>query len=103
MSWGESGGRVVSVSPGLIDTAMGRLELQNNPMKQRMAELTPIGGDRSEPDTLLPGLTGDIADMVAFLCSDKASFVSGCDVRVDGGLTAAMNSQPEATLFTEQL
>lgn len=91
VSWGARGGRVVSVSPGLIDTAMGRLELENNPIKQWMAELTPVGGDRS--DTLLPGLTRDVADVVAFLCSDKASFISGCDVRVDGGLTAAMNGE----------
>lgn len=98
VSWGACGGRVVSVSPGLIDTAMGRLELQNNPIKKWMADLTPVGGDRSEPDTLLPGLTRDIADVVAFLCSDKASFVSGCDVRVDGGLTAAMNGEANAAL-----
>jgi len=29
---------------------------------------------------------------VAFLCSERASFVSGCDIRVDGGLLAAMNT-----------
>jgi NAD(P)-dependent dehydrogenase (short-subunit alcohol dehydrogenase family) len=95
VSWGANGGRVVTVSPGLIDTAMGRLELQNNPIKRWMAELTPVGNGRSGLDTLLPGLTGDIADVVAFLCSEKASFVSGCDVRVDGGLTAAMNCQSD--------
>ena len=95
VTWGARGGRVVSVSPGLIDTAMGRLELQNNPIKQWMAEVTPVGGDRSEPDTLLPGLASDVAGVVAFLCSVEASFVSGCDVRVDGGLTAAMNGQGE--------
>jgi NAD(P)-dependent dehydrogenase (short-subunit alcohol dehydrogenase family) len=95
VAWGANGGRVVSVSPGLIDTAMGRLELQNNPIKRWMAELTPVGSGRSGLDTLLPGLTGDIADVVAFLCSDRASFISGCDVRVDGGLTAAMNCQSD--------
>ncbi len=96
MTWGAKGGRVVSVSPGLIDTAMGRLELQNNPIKQWMAAMTPVGGERSGTDTVLPGLVDDIADVVTFLCSPKASFVSGCDVRVDGGLTAAMNSQGTA-------
>ncbi len=94
--WGARGGRVLSVSPGLIDTAMGRLELRNNPIKQWMAELTPVGGDRSAPDAVLPGVVRDIADVVAFLCSDKASFVSGCDVRVDGGLTAALNGASQA-------
>lgn len=93
IAWGRSGGRVVSLSPGLIDTGMGRLELEHNPIKTWMSEITPVGGDRSG-ETILPGRTDDIANAVAFLCSDRASFVSGCDIRVDGGLIAAMNSQP---------
>jgi NAD(P)-dependent dehydrogenase (short-subunit alcohol dehydrogenase family) len=94
VAWGASGGRVVSLSPGLIDTEMGRLELQHNPIKTWMAAITPIGRDRSGSHTVLPGCADDIANAVAFLCSDRASFVSGCDVRVDGGLIAAMNHQP---------
>ncbi len=94
VAWGARGGRVVSLSPGLIDTAMGRLELVHNPIKTWMAEITPVGGDRSGSETVLPGRADDIANTVAFLCSDRASFVSGCDVRVDGGLIAAMNRQP---------
>lgn len=94
IAWGARGGRVVSLSPGLIDTDMGRLELQHNPIKTWMAAITPVGGDRSGSDTVLPGRTDDIANTVAFLCSERASFVSGCDIRVDGGLIAAMNHQP---------
>jgi NAD(P)-dependent dehydrogenase (short-subunit alcohol dehydrogenase family) len=93
VAWGARGGRVVSLSPGLIDTAMGRLELQHNPIKNMLAEMTPVGGERSGPDIVLPGLADDIANTVAFLCSDRAAFVSGCDVRVDGGLIAAMNQR----------
>ena len=89
---GGERGRVLSLSPGLIDTAMGRLELVNNPIKTWLAEQTPVGGGRTDPDTVLPGLTSDIAETVAFLCSDKAAFVSGCDIRVDGGLVAALNA-----------
>jgi NAD(P)-dependent dehydrogenase (short-subunit alcohol dehydrogenase family) len=92
VAWGASGGRVVSLSPGLIDTGMGRLELVHNPIKTWMAEITPVGGERSGADTVLPGRVDDIADTVAFLCSERASFVSGCDIRVDGGLLAAMNT-----------
>jgi len=93
VTWGASGGRVVSLSPGLIDTAMGRLELVHNPIKTWLAEQTPVGAARTDPDTVLPGLTSDIADTVAFLCSDKAAFVSGCDIRVDGGLVGALNTR----------
>ena len=92
VAWGKRGGRVVSLSPGLIDTEMGRLELVHNPIKTQMAEMTPVGGKRSGSDTVLPGRVDDIASAVAFLCSDRASFISGCDIRVDGGLAAAMNT-----------
>ncbi len=89
--WGARGGRVVSVSPGLIDTGMGRLELDEYPIKETMAELTPIRAGRVDGTTVLPGRVDDIVRAVVFLCSDAASFVSGCDLRVDGGLVAAMS------------
>jgi NAD(P)-dependent dehydrogenase (short-subunit alcohol dehydrogenase family) len=91
--WGARGGRVVSLSPGLIDTGMGRLELEHNEIKKSMAAMTPVGGERTDADTVLPGFTTDIADAVAFLCSERAAFISGCDIRVDGGLIAAMHHQ----------
>jgi NAD(P)-dependent dehydrogenase (short-subunit alcohol dehydrogenase family) len=34
----------------------------------------------------------DIAATVKFLCSEEAAFISGCDLRVDGGLIAAMST-----------
>jgi NAD(P)-dependent dehydrogenase (short-subunit alcohol dehydrogenase family) len=94
ITWGERGGRVVSLSPGLIDTRMGRLELVNNPIKEQMVERTPVRSARQGAGGPLPGCDSDVADVVAFLCSERASFVSGCDVRVDGGLVAAM-AHPE--------
>jgi NAD(P)-dependent dehydrogenase (short-subunit alcohol dehydrogenase family) len=69
---------------------MGRLELEYNEVKKSMAEATPVGADRSGPEVVLPGLADDIAQAVAFLCSDRAAFISGCDLRIDGGLVAAM-------------
>jgi NAD(P)-dependent dehydrogenase (short-subunit alcohol dehydrogenase family) len=93
ITWGTRGGRVVSISPGLMDTAMGRLELQDNPIKTWMIELTPLRVRDPDRDAVLPGRVDDIATAVAFLCSDAASFVSGCDLRVDGGLIGAMNHQ----------
>ncbi|HXX89343.1 MAG TPA: SDR family oxidoreductase [Acidimicrobiales bacterium] len=84
--WGRRGGRLVSVSPGLIDTAMGRLELERFPDMAAMGAATPV----HRPGTgTLPGLPTDIASLAAFLCSDAASFISGCDILVDGGLVGA--------------
>jgi NAD(P)-dependent dehydrogenase (short-subunit alcohol dehydrogenase family) len=83
--WGKKGGRTVAISPGLIDTPMGRLELDRQPIIPVMIEVTPV----KRPDRPLPGRPEDIAATVAFLESDAAAFISGCDVRVDGGLVGA--------------
>nr|MDT0665860.1 SDR family oxidoreductase [Micromonospora sp. DSM 115978] len=37
----------------------------------------------------MPGRVEDIAEAVAFLASDRAAFISGCDIRIDGGLVGA--------------
>jgi NAD(P)-dependent dehydrogenase (short-subunit alcohol dehydrogenase family) len=85
LPWGKAGGRVVSIAPGLIDTAMGRMELETQPIAKVMAEITPV----QRPGGPLPGRVEDIAAAVAFLVSDGAGFISGCDIRVDGGLMGA--------------
>lgn len=84
--WGLRGARIVSLSPGLIDTAMGRLELDDNPGKQPLLDATPL----QRPGEALPGTPEQIADVAAFLCSERAAFVTGCDLRVDGGLVGAL-------------
>jgi NAD(P)-dependent dehydrogenase (short-subunit alcohol dehydrogenase family) len=83
--WGAKGGRTVAISPGLIDTPMGRLELDSQPIVALMVEVTPV----KRPEQPLPGRPEDIAATVAFLESDAAAFISGCDIRVDGGLVGA--------------
>lgn len=77
--WGRQGARVVSLSPGLIDTPMGRQEFENQPVMRTMYDNTPLGRF---------GTADEIAAVVAFLVSDEASFVSGIDVLVDGALGA---------------
>jgi NAD(P)-dependent dehydrogenase (short-subunit alcohol dehydrogenase family) len=83
--WGAKGGRTVAIAPGLIDTAMGRMELERQPIMPLMVEATPV----KRPERPLPGRAEDIAATVAFLASDGAAFISGCDIRVDGGLVGA--------------
>ncbi|WP_171168885.1 SDR family NAD(P)-dependent oxidoreductase [Streptomyces sp. I05A-00742] len=67
---GPSGIRVNAVSPCNIDA--------DAPAES--AGLTPLGRN---------GLPGDIASVVAFLLADDARFVTGTDITVDGGYTAA--------------
>ena len=78
--WGRLGGRVNSVSPGLIDTPMGRQEFANQPAMKPMLDSTPLGRF---------GTADELAAVVGFLISDQASFLSGIDVLVDGALGAA--------------
>jgi NAD(P)-dependent dehydrogenase (short-subunit alcohol dehydrogenase family) len=98
VAWAAKGGRVISLSPGLIDTSMGRLELVGSPVKEGLVGLTPLRSARQSPDASLPGNVADIAAAVRFLCSEEAGFISGCDLRVDGGLIAAMqHPQPQGS------
>ena len=82
-AWAQAGARLTSISPGMISTPMGRLEATEKPMAGAMVAATPAGRW---------GTPLDIANAAEFLCSDLASFISGCDLRVDGGLVGAMNS-----------
>lgn len=71
--------RVNSVSPGMIRTAMTAPWFQYMPdQEERFLKGTPVGRV-GEPE--------DVADVVVFLCSDLARFVTGQNIVVDGGLT----------------
>lgn len=81
-AWGERGARILSLSPGIIDTGMGRQEYEQQPAMKMIVEKTPAGRRMGRPE--------EIAAVVAFLCSPEASFMTGVDVLVDGGSTYQM-------------
>ena len=66
--------RVNSISPGWIDTTSSTFE----------------GSDANQHPVGRVGEPKDIANLVLFLCSDKASFITGENICVDGGMTKLM-------------
>jgi NAD(P)-dependent dehydrogenase (short-subunit alcohol dehydrogenase family) len=80
-AWGAQGARICSVSPGIIDTPMGRMELANQPMMPVMLEHTPLARQ---------GTADEVAAVVAFLLSDDAAYITGTDVLVDGGVVPTL-------------
>jgi NAD(P)-dependent dehydrogenase (short-subunit alcohol dehydrogenase family) len=81
--WGAQGARLLSLSPGIIDTPMGRLEDAHEPA---MAGMVATSALRRE------GRPEEIAAVAAFLVSPDASFMTGVDVLVDGGVVAHASS-----------
>jgi len=81
--YGRVGARICSVSPGIIDTPMGRQESAARPINEMLVERTPLGRQ---------GHAEEVAAVTTFLLSDAASFVTGVDVVVDGGVVAGIKT-----------
>jgi len=77
---GPKGIRVNSVSPGYIQTPMFNAEIATD---EHAGILAQISSGRF-------GTADDVANAVAFLASDDASYINGQDLIVDGGLVAAI-------------
>ncbi len=78
--WGKDGVRINAVAPGYIETPMTHHVRQDNEANARVMARTYV--DRF-------GQPQEIGEMIAFLLSDKASFVTGSTHIVDGGYTAS--------------
>jgi meso-butanediol dehydrogenase / (S,S)-butanediol dehydrogenase / diacetyl reductase len=81
--------RVNSISPGSVRTPILELAARTyggegvsvEQAFERFGSAHPIGRI-GEPE--------EVAELIAFLASDKAGFITGSDYRIDGGLTAAI-------------
>lgn len=74
--------RIVSVSPGSIDTEMGRLEEQ-------------AGAGAMVTDAAVPrwGRPEEMAELLAFCAGDRAGYLTGTDILNDGGVVASMRER----------
>jgi len=83
--------RVNCVCPGAVDTPMFRSSMQNTEglasLLQEIGTLHAVGRI-ARPE--------EIAKVIAFLCSDDASFITGGVHLVDGGMTALVAGKPPA-------
>lgn len=75
--------RVNAVCPGVIDTPILGPIHGNEPMLNMMGGAHPIGR---------VGQPHEVGNLVAFLASDEASFITGGAYPVDGGITATLGS-----------
>ncbi len=72
--YGPSGIRVNAIAPGVIETDM--LSSFSHEERRALAEETPLGR---------LGRPEDVAELCAFLASDRAAFITGQTISVDGG------------------
>jgi NAD(P)-dependent dehydrogenase (short-subunit alcohol dehydrogenase family) len=90
MDEAANGVRVLGVAPGSVETPMLRWAINQDPnpaaLEEEIDAMHPIGR-RGQPR--------EIGEVVAFLLSDKAAFMTGETIRVDGGMLARIPGAPK--------
>ncbi len=80
--WGKRGARVNTISPGIIITPLAKDELTgpSGDSYRRMIEVSAAGR---------PGTPDEVANVAALLMGPDGGFITGSDILMDGGVTAA--------------
>ncbi len=93
VEWGPRGVRAVSLSPGMIDSPMARAEGDTLPSHDGTNSRKTRADKAREIPLGRQGSMLEITNVVDFLVSDAASFLSGIDIAVDGGHRANWRGQ----------
>jgi NAD(P)-dependent dehydrogenase (short-subunit alcohol dehydrogenase family) len=83
IEWGPHGIRANSVAPGLIDAGMGNAIHADPQLRASREQKIPMRR---------LGTAQDVAELVAFLASPQAEYISGENIAVDGGITQSLLS-----------
>jgi NAD(P)-dependent dehydrogenase (short-subunit alcohol dehydrogenase family) len=85
LSWGERGARVNSISPGIIATPLAQYEMESEsgPIYRAMSAASPAKRMAS---------ADEVASVAAILLGPEASFITGSDLLMDGGVIPAMRA-----------
>jgi NAD(P)-dependent dehydrogenase (short-subunit alcohol dehydrogenase family) len=81
LEWGEKGVRSNVVSPAMVMTPMSEVIYRDPVVRAKREGVVPVRRI---------GETKDIADAICYLASDRASYVSGQEIIVDGGWSVGM-------------
>ncbi len=84
VEWGPEGLRINAIAPGFIDAGMSSPFFENPVVRELRGKAPP---------TKRLGQADDIANAVMFLASEKASYINGHQIVVDGGVTRSLLAQ----------
>ena len=84
LEWGPSGVRVNAIAPGFIDAGISTPFYANPDVRALRSGAVP---------SKRLGLAEDIANAVSFLASEKASYINGHQLVVDGGVSVSLLTQ----------
>jgi NAD(P)-dependent dehydrogenase (short-subunit alcohol dehydrogenase family) len=80
VEYGTQGIRAITICPGFIETEMSGGPGAADRLPQLVAGTALKRGGQPE----------EVAELAAFLCSDRASYITGAVIPVDGGMTATL-------------